>query len=325
MAVNDLVMSRPGQVNKSGAVDAMFLKLFLGEVLTAFDEKNIMKDLHMIRTIDHGKSASFPVLGKATARYHVPGTPILGFNQVAANERIINIDDLLIADVAIYDLEDAKNHYDVRGEYSKQIGAALAREFDKKTMRVAVQAARTAGIIDDEPGGSVIQAGPTVATDADVLAEALFSAAQIFDEKDIVIEDRNVILRPAQYYLLAQNTKVLNKDWNGSGSYSDGKIVKIAGITILTSNNLPNENIAEKVTGENNDYTGDFTNTVGLVLQKSAIGTVKLRDIQIQKSGNDFNIMYQATLMVAKMAVGHGILRPGCAIELSKEDAGVGG
>lgn len=126
-------------------------------------------------------------------------------------------------------------------------------------------------------------------------------------------------------YMLAQNTKVLNKDWNGSGSYSDGKIMKIAGITILTSNNLPNENIASKTTGENNDYTGDFTNTVGLVLQKSAIGTVKLRDIQIQKSGNDFNIMYQATLMVAKMAVGHGILRPGCAIELSKEDAGVGG
>ena len=325
MAVNDLVMSRPGQVNKTGAVDAMFLKLFLGEVLTAFDEKNIMKDLHMIRTIDHGKSASFPILGKATARYHVPGTPILGFNQIAANERVINIDDLLIADVAIYDLEDAKNHYDVRGEYSKQIGAALAREFDKKTMRVAVKAARTAGIIDDEPGGSVIKGGATIATDADVLAEALFNAAQIFDEKDITVEDRNVILSPAQYYLLAQNTKVLNKDWNGSGSYSDGKIMKIAGITILTSNNLPNENIASKTTGENNDYTGDFTNTVGLVLQKSAIGTVKLRDIQIQKSGNDFNIMYQATLMVAKMAVGHGILRPGCAIELSKEDAGVGG
>ena len=198
MAVNDLVMSRPGQVNKTGAVDAMFLKLFLGEVLTAFDEKNIMKDLHMIRTIDHGKSASFPILGKATARYHVPGTPILGFNQIAANERVINIDDLLIADVAIYDLEDAKNHYDVRGEYSKQIGAALAREFDKKTMRVAVKAARTAGIIDDEPGGSVIKGGATIATDADVLAEALFSAAQIFDEKDIVLEDRNVILRPAQ-------------------------------------------------------------------------------------------------------------------------------
>ena len=322
--VNDLVMSRPGQVNKSGAVDAMFMKLFLGEVLTAFDEKNIMKNLHMVRTIDHGKSAAFPVLGKATARYHVPGTPILGFNQIAANERVINIDDLLIADVAIYDLEDAKNHYDVRGEYSKQIGAALAREFDKKTMRVAVKAARTAGIIDDEPGGSVIKAGATVATDADVLAEAMFNAAQIFDEKDITIEDRNIILKPAQYYLLAQNTKVLNKDWNGSGSYSDGKVIKIAGITILTSNNLPSENITAKVTGENNDYTGDFTNTVGLVLQKSAIGTVKLKDISIQKSGNDFNIMYQATLMLAKMAVGHGILRPGCAIEISKEAASTG-
>ena len=322
MADMNLVMSRPGQVNKSGAVDAMFLKVFLGEVLTAFDEHNIMKELHRVRTIDHGKSASFPILGKAAARYHVPGTPILGSNQIAANERVIAVDDLLIADVSLYDLEDAKNHYDVRQEYSKQIGAALAREFDRKTMRVAVKAAREAGIIDDEPGGSIIKGGADIATDAEKLAAAMFSAAQIFDEKDIVGEERNIILRPMQYYLLSQSTKVLNKDWNGSGSYSDGKVFKIAGITLRKSNNLPNTNITDKIAGENNDYTGDFTNTVALVLQKAAIGTVQLRGVSIQKSGNDFNIMYQATLMLAKMAVGHGILRPGCAIEISAEAAG---
>ena len=173
MADQNLTLSRPGQVNKTGDADALFLKLFAGEVLTAFKEVNIMEGLHKTRTISHGKSASFPVLGKASARYHVPGTPILGSNQIATHERVINIDDLLIADVAIYDLEDAKNHYDVRGEYSKQLGWALAREFDQKTMRVAVLAARTAGLIDDEPGGSVIKGGPTVATDGEVLAEAL--------------------------------------------------------------------------------------------------------------------------------------------------------
>lgn len=316
----NLIMSRPGQKNLTGEVDAMFMKIFMGEVLTAFDETNIMKDLHIIRTIDHGKSASFPVLGKATARYHTPGTPIIGSNQIAANEKLINIDDLLIADVAIDDLEDAKNHYDVRAEYSKQLGAALAREFDKKTMRVAVLAARSAGIIADEPGGTVIKGGATIETDTEKLASALFSADQIFDEKDVNDSERNVIVRPAQYYALAQNTKVLNKDWNGSGSYSDGKVIKIGGITILKSNNLPNA-VVTKVTGENNDYTGDFTNTVALVLQRSAIGTVKLRGLTVQKSGADFNIMYQATLMLAKYAMGHGILRPGCAIEISKATA----
>lgn len=299
---NQLTMSRPGQQNKTGAVDALFMKVFTGEVMTAFAEVNIMKDLHRVRTIDHGKSASFAVLGKAAARYHVPGTAILGSNQIAANERVINIDDLLIADVAIYDLEDAKNHYDVRQEYSKQLGWALAREFDKKTMRVGVLAARSNGIIDDEPGGSVIKGGPTVATDGEVLAEAMFSCAQIWDEKDILDWERTLIVRPAQYYLLAQTTKVLNRDWGGAGVYADGKVLKVAGVSIVKSNNLPNA-VVTAVSGEKNDYTGDFTDTVALALQKEAIGTVKLKDLTVEKSGADFHIMYQSTMMVGKYAI----------------------
>lgn len=320
MADNNLIMSRPGQVNKAGDIDALFLKMFAGEVLATFEEVNVMKALHKMRTIPHGKSAAFPVLGKANAHYYAAGTPILGSNQIAANERVIHIDDLLIADVAINDLEDAKNHYDIRSEYSKQIGAALAREFDRKTMRVGVLAARSSGIIDDEPGGTVLK-NPAFATDGEKLADGIFQCAQIWDEKDALQEERSVILRPAQYYLLNQTVKVLNRDWLGAGSYSDGKLDKIAGIKILMSNNVPSTNITASITGEKNTYHGDFTDTVALALQSSAIGTVKLKDLTVQQSGSDFNIMYQSTLMVAKYAMGHGILRPGCATELSKATA----
>ena len=316
----DLILSRPGQVNKTGDTDAMFLKVFAGEVLTAFEEVNVMKDLHRVRTITEGKSAAFPVLGKATARYHVPGTAILGNNQIAANERTVNIDDLLVSDVAIYDLEDAKNHYDVRQEYSRQLGFALAREFDHKTMRVGVLAARSAGIIADEPGGSVLK-NPAFATNGETLAEGIFNCAQTWDEKNIIEWERSVIVRPAQYYLLAQTTKILNRDWGGSGVYADGKVLKVAGVQIIKSNNVPSTNIAAATAGEKNTYHGDFTNTVALALQKEAICTAKLRDLSVQQSGHDFNVMYQSTLMVAKYAMGHGVLRPGCAIELSKAAA----
>ena len=160
-----------------------------------------------MRTITHGKSASFAVMGRANARYHTAGEAILGSNKIAANERTINVDNLLIADVAIYDLEDAMNHYDVRREYSKQLGVALAKRFDETTMRVAVLAARSSGIIDDEPGGSVIKGGATLATDGELLAEAVFSCSQTFDEKDVPEQERCLILRPAQFYLLNQTTK----------------------------------------------------------------------------------------------------------------------
>ena len=201
--ISNLTLSFPGQNNLTGASDELFMKIFSGEVLTAFDEVNVMKDLHRVRTISHGKSASFPVMGKASARYHVAGEPILGSNKIATSERVINVDDLLIADVAIYDLDDAKNHYDVRMEYSKQLGHALAREFDKKTMRVGVLAARSEGLIADEPGGSVINGGAAVETDGEALAEAIFKAAQIWDEKDVLDWERTVIVRPAQLSVAA--------------------------------------------------------------------------------------------------------------------------
>ena len=316
MAEN-LTLSRPGAQNLGSDPAKMFRDVFTGEVLTAFDEHNIMKDWHKMRTITHGKSASFAVMGRANARYHTAGEAILGSNKIAANERTINVDNLLIADVAIYDLEDAMNHYDVRREYSKQLGVALAKRFDETTMRVAVLAARSSGIIDDEPGGSVIKGGATLATDGELLAEAVFSCSQTFDEKDVPEQERCLILRPAQFYLLNQTTKVLNRDWLGAGSYSDGKLDKIAGIKILMSNHLPNKNIASAVDGEKNTYYGDFTNTLGLCMQSNAIATVKLKDLTVQHSGHDFNIVYQATLMVAKYAMGHGVLNPSYAIELS--------
>ena len=49
--------SRLGAVNGTGASDALFLKVFSGEVLTAFAETNVMMDRHYVRTISNGKSA----------------------------------------------------------------------------------------------------------------------------------------------------------------------------------------------------------------------------------------------------------------------------
>jgi hypothetical protein len=46
-----------GQVNGAGATDALFLKVFGGEVMTAFAENNVVMDKHMVRSIASGKSA----------------------------------------------------------------------------------------------------------------------------------------------------------------------------------------------------------------------------------------------------------------------------
>ena len=122
----NMLPNRFGQVNQAGDPDALFLKVFAGEVLTAFSETNVAASRTMVRTITSGKSASFPASWKGTAAYHVPGTQLLGTG-LGLNERILVIDDMLIADRSVAQIDELKTHFDIRSIYSRDIGMALAR------------------------------------------------------------------------------------------------------------------------------------------------------------------------------------------------------
>ena len=65
-------VSRIGQVNASGDADALFLKVFAGEVLQSYEQYTVTSDKHMLRSISSGKSAQFPVMGRLSAEYHTP-------------------------------------------------------------------------------------------------------------------------------------------------------------------------------------------------------------------------------------------------------------
>lgn len=49
--------SRLGQANSAGATDALFLKVFSGEVMSAFNARTVMADKTRVRNITSGKSA----------------------------------------------------------------------------------------------------------------------------------------------------------------------------------------------------------------------------------------------------------------------------
>ena len=322
MAAPDFSASRLGLVNNAGGGtwagdNALFLQVWAGEVLTAFRKATIFEGLHTVRTISSGKSASFPVLGLTSAAYHTPGTMLTG-NQIKGAEAVIKIDDKLVSNVFIADIDEAKNHYDVRSPYSSEMGNALAYRYDQNIAATIAKAARTATNFNtDLPGGTRIKivAASKSAITGSQLAAALFSAATQMDVNNLPENDRYCVLAPAEYYKLVQTTDVINRDWGGAGAYADGTVLRVAGITILKSNHLPTTNRTTN-TGEQNDYTGDFTSCVALAFNKQAVGTVKLMDLKMEQTGSDVHALWQGTFMVASMALGTGILRPDCAVEI---------
>lgn len=305
-----ITLSRPGQVNASGDADALFLIKFAGEVLAAFSEKNVAMDAFMKRTITDTNGATFPATWKATAAYHTPGDDIAG-QTINHNERRILVDDLLVAAVWIHKIDELKNYYDVRGEYAKQLGAALARVFDRHVLQTAILAARASATVTGGNGGTILT-NAAAATDAQTLVDVLAAAGQAMFEKDVPDGDRTLFVRPAQHTLLwNSDIRAIHRDYtNISGNnQTEGMIMRVGGFNIKQTNNLPSTNITTGPT----TYRGDFTNTLAVACHRSAIGTVELMGMS---SEMEYWPTRKATYLDASMAVGHGILRPESSVEI---------
>ena len=269
--------SRVGQAGLSGATDALFLKVFSGEVMSTFNSQTVMKEKTRIRSINNGKSAQFAAIAKTVAEYHTAGAEILG-NNIEHGEKIITIDDLLIANTFISKIDEAKNHYDVRAEYSKQMGQALAQTYDRNLLSMAVKAARDpsgigAGVAGQGNAASeAIGATPTTTQ----LVTAIYDAAATLDTANVPEDERFVIVSPATFYALVQEDKLINRDFGSNGSYSDGTIMRVAGMQIIKSNNLVIDHTSSANVAKYPDYASKYTvngsDTKALIIQKQALG-----------------------------------------------------
>ena len=310
-----LTMTRTGQANSAGDSSALFLKVYAGEVLTAFEQASVTMDKHVIRSISSGISAQFPLVWKtaATEYAYINGSGDTGTTGIELdgtiihkNEKVISIDGLLIADHFVNNLDEAMSHFEVRSIYAKEAGIALGTQWDQNVMQQGVLGARSATLVTGGNGGSVLT-NASYGTSGTTLGSGLFDAAEQLDENNVPESDRYMYVRPAQYYLMAETTNLINRDWGGSGVYAEGEVMKVAGIHIVKTNNLPISNISSaQVTA----HDGNFSTTKALVMHKSSVATVKLLNLAVE---TEYSIKNQGWIIVAKYAMGHGFIRPeGC-------------
>jgi hypothetical protein len=308
-------VSALGQVNQAGPSSTLFLKVFSSEVLSAFQRENKMLGMTSVRTIQSGRSSQFPRIGLTQADYHVAGTEITG-DAINHAEVIINIDEMLLASSFVAEIDELKNHYDVRSTYSKEMGSALAKKTDQHLLQLTLLGARGTNPVTGLPDGtSLIDADAN--TNMASLIDSIFEGSQKLDENDVPEEDRYCVVAPDIYYKLVQNDKILNRDFSSlNGDFGKGKVLEVAGIKIVKLNTAVNSftNLSgASTTGQNNTYTGDFSTTVASVFHKSAVGTVKLKDLSME---SERDIRRQGTLLIGKYAMGHNVIRHESCFEI---------
>jgi len=306
--------NRLGQVKNTGDDKALFMKQYAGEVLTSFVEEYKLAGKITERSIQHGKSASFPAIGTIGSEYHVPGTEITGMN-VQHGEVIVNLDPMLISHVFIPNIDEAMNHYDVRSEYTKKQGSELAKQRQLNELRCAILSARkTAGPVDGIPGGMIITAAD-MATNTTKLVDAIRAARQNFDEKGVPDEDVTCAIKPLQWYALTQVKDLVNRDFNpqSADSLKDAVIYSVARIPLLKTNHMPTANDTANAALVAS-RRADFSKTISVVFHKSAVATLKLLDLAVEDA---YDVRRQGTLMLSKFALGHDPLRSDGAVEIA--------
>ena len=274
MGYFDQAINRLGQNNATGDQRALFLKVFSGEILAQYATQTVLAPLVRTRSISVGKSATFPIYGQASAKWHTPGQNILEasnsmLSSIKYGERVIAIDNLLTSSTLIHDVDELMNHWDVRSPVATELSRALAYAFDKFAMNTLAAAANTS---TDPIGrksangtnlvGKVITSSNTYAnvTGAEMV-DNLFTAQADLDNKDVPQDGRFLIVRPEIFnkilaspvgmtagytgatYNQALQAQRFSKDYSASApdilKGTANPYIEIAGFKVFKSNLLP--------------------------------------------------------------------------------------
>jgi hypothetical protein len=313
------------------------LEIFGGEVFSAFNLSTIFDGKVFSRSITEGKSAKFPKIWKAASSYHTAGTQLLG-GTISTGEVVITVDAILESDVEVYDLDDMLSHFDVRSPFARELGLALARTYDKNIARSIVLAARNNGSTGAltgagaaEPAGSfpagnvITDASLTNSGTVDGVAwiDAIRAANIALFNKDVPEDMPRYCAVNAAVFDAIRYAKdstgqylVLNRFFN-EGQVSDASVaqrpqmLQIDGVTVLRSRNLP-------TTDESADasvytkYQANYSTTTGVLWTPMAAGVLKRSDVAMEQMRDPRRL---SDFMVVHMLVGHGVLRPECAVE----------
>ena len=307
-----------GAKQNTGDQLALFLKVFSGEVLTAFTRASKVMNNHMIKTIDSGKSTSFPVMGRGKAHYLPAGSNLDDLREaIPHNEVVINIDGLLTSDVLITDIFEAMDHYDVRGEYAKQLGEALAIAADGATVaEIAKLVKANTENITGLGKGIVVEktitggAGINYETGKAVI-DGLLEMKAKWTTQYVPEEERFAYITPEVESAIITSKDAINRDYGAVASIVDGNIDKLCGFKIIAVPHLKAGG-ADK-TGmlgtapEGHEFPTDYAGALAVCAHRTAVATVKLKDLQLEHARRP---ELQADMIIAKNAVGHGGLRP---------------
>lgn len=318
----EVTVAHAGQIAGTEDMLGLYLKVFAGETLAAFARASVTEGRHIVRTISSGKSAQFPVFGRGDAAYLKPGKSLDDIRKnIPMNEKIIQIDGLLTTSQMITDIDEAMAHYDIRSEYSRQMGEALALKADGAVLAEAAKMVvankeNLEGLGKGEIITSKIASTDIGVTEAEgkALVKMLLDIKAKMSNNYVPETERYVYMTPVARTSLIASLVAINRDYGGIATITDANILRIAGFDIIECPHLTiggADNNDGVLQGDGHVFPEAYKDKCAFIaMHRTAVGTVKLKDLKLEQARR---AEYQADMLAASYAMGHGGLRPEAA------------
>lgn len=325
MAINIQVLgSVNGTKNTDEALNReLALEKFGGRVITS---QSIVSEISCpLQTITDNKGYRFPIIGRSKTK---PKENTDREGEIEATT--FNQGDLLVqpdrrseSRITIDDFDQFLIHFDqiAVAQYSKRVGEDFALQEDFKIFRTAVKGARSAGRIDGEPAGTVINGIDK--SNPETIVQGILAGAYALKTKRYFDTPENIMVYlrlDAAEALLNSDTRIMQREYNGTLGMEDHTVYRIHGLYVRESINFTeccDETPSATAFGGN--YNVDMSNTVGLFYHKTEsvvgviVGSMKIKHTEAEKAFRS-NVLFG-------IQTGYNYYIAGRTVELSSNPA----
>ena len=329
----------------------LWLPIWSGEVLHAYDQYRMFEPMVTSKTISSGRLMEFPITGTVSLKpAWDAGEYLMGDNNSKATTFSVELDKRPMA--AHFELDNVDlmiTQWEYRQELARQAGQTLANARDKQIAAFIAGAAGVSKLVDD-PRTGLSYAVPfgIGATEDSVAALAVLEGIEEFcvelQENDVPVQGCYCIVPPKLFQQIrrlgvaeatvaggiqagsmqpmfggvAMAGGLGAQLTQGMNSLSDSLVYM--GVTIQKSNHIPTTD-GEEVGQARYTVNGAAAKVRGLIFCSEAVASIRKTGLVVD---TEDDIRRNTTFTVASMFSGTGILKPELAKVLTSDAIGAG-
>ena len=345
-AANLVMRTDVAAATSGGAAGAnkLWLPLWSGEVINAYDEYNVFENLITNKTLTGGFSYEFPVTGTVALKPSWSAGEELGGGDASSTTFKVNLDPRPMA--AHFETDNVDllvTQWDYRSELARQSGLTLANTRDKQIISALIAASVVAPLTSDPRGLGVsnFPAPAVVATGTQAIGVEVSGCTEtialsilqnienylvFMQENNFPVENVYCAVPPKVFQVIralgiprATNAFTNVPMFTASDDYGAGAPISVGmnkladtldymGVKIIKTNHIPRADLTGASIGAAKyNLVCNSVNIFGIIFQPEAVAGLSLMGMKVDTVQD---VRRNTQFTVASMLKGTGVLRP---------------